>query len=386
MMDGRVKTLHPALHGGILARRDRPDDLDGRSDATASAPVDVVVVNLYPFVETAANPGDAFDELVEEIDIGGPSHGPRGGQELPGCVRRGRPGATTARCSPRSTRRRPDARIPVRLTQKAFAHTAAYDTAIAATLAGRLARRRHVPRATAPAAGACRDGSTSRLTKVRDLRYGENPHQQAAWYGAGRWRPASGTRDGAAGQGAVATPTCSTWTPRRASRSSSTSRRRWSSSTRTRAASRPAQSTADAYVRAREADPLSAFGGIVGLNRPIDERRRARPSRPPSSRPSSRREPTKRRCEVLGGQERRCASSTADFRPLARGGGGAGRDRELRSILGALLVQDRDRVAEAQQPWAAEALPEGLRVVDDARRRPPRSGRRCASPGASART
>ena len=72
MMDGRVKTLHPALHGGILARRDRPDDL-AALERHGIGLVDVVIVNLYPFVKAAANPATPFDALVEEIDIGGPS-------------------------------------------------------------------------------------------------------------------------------------------------------------------------------------------------------------------------------------------------------------------------------------------------------------------------
>src|SRR5947208_14838770 len=72
MMDGRVKTLHPKIHGGILARRDHPDDLAAAA-AHGIGLVDVVVVNLYPFAETARKPGVTFDELVEQIDIGGPS-------------------------------------------------------------------------------------------------------------------------------------------------------------------------------------------------------------------------------------------------------------------------------------------------------------------------
>src|SRR5438874_6777971 len=72
MMDGRVKTLHPKVHGGILARRDRPDDL-ASAKAHGIGLVDLVVVNLYPFAEAAARPSTTFDELVEEIDIGGPS-------------------------------------------------------------------------------------------------------------------------------------------------------------------------------------------------------------------------------------------------------------------------------------------------------------------------
>ena len=73
MMDGRVKTLHPAIFAGILARRDRPDDLDGHRARTGIQPIDLVVVNLYPFGKAADNPDTPFDALVEEIDIGGPS-------------------------------------------------------------------------------------------------------------------------------------------------------------------------------------------------------------------------------------------------------------------------------------------------------------------------
>ena len=72
MMDGRVKTLHPAVHGGILARRHRPDDLEAL-EAQGIVPIDVVVVNLYPFARAAADPGTEFDALIEEIDIGGPT-------------------------------------------------------------------------------------------------------------------------------------------------------------------------------------------------------------------------------------------------------------------------------------------------------------------------
>ena len=72
MMDGRVKTLHPAVHGGILARRDRRDDLDAL-ESHGIRPIDVVAVNLYPFARVAARPETTFEALIEEIDIGGPS-------------------------------------------------------------------------------------------------------------------------------------------------------------------------------------------------------------------------------------------------------------------------------------------------------------------------
>ena len=72
MMDGRVKTLHPNVHGGILARRDRPEDLTALA-AHGIQPIDIVAVNLYPFAETARTPGVGFDELIEQIDVGGPA-------------------------------------------------------------------------------------------------------------------------------------------------------------------------------------------------------------------------------------------------------------------------------------------------------------------------
>src|SRR4026209_101309 len=82
MMDGRVKTLHPAIHGGILARRDRQDDL-AAIRAHGITPIDLVVVNLYPFGKAAENPDTPFDALVEEIDIGGPSLTRAAAQKLP---------------------------------------------------------------------------------------------------------------------------------------------------------------------------------------------------------------------------------------------------------------------------------------------------------------
>ena len=116
---------------------------------------------------------------------------------------------------------------------------------------------------SAPIAPAC-----SSLPKIRDLRYGENPHQPAAWYA--RCRRRARRRRRCCRARSCRTPTCSISTPPRASRSSSPSRRPSSSSTPTRAAPRPGRALAEAYVRAREADALAAFGGIVGLNRPID--------------------------------------------------------------------------------------------------------------------
>src|SRR4030095_16184857 len=91
MMDGRVKTLHPKIHGGILARRSHPDDLAALASQGIGL-IDVVVVNLYPFEQAARKPGVTFDELIENIDIGGAERGPGGGEEFSGCVDRRRSG------------------------------------------------------------------------------------------------------------------------------------------------------------------------------------------------------------------------------------------------------------------------------------------------------
>ena len=134
IMDGRVKTLHPAVHGGILARRGRTDDMAtlGQHNIT---PIDIVVVNLYPFVKAAAAPDIAFDALVEEIDIGGPSMVRSAAKNFQDVLVVVDPAdyprvlAELERPGGASSEFRFD------LARKAFAHTAAYDTAIAGTLA-----------------------------------------------------------------------------------------------------------------------------------------------------------------------------------------------------------------------------------------------------------
>ena len=132
MMDGRVKTLHPALHGGILARRDRPDDL-AALERHGLGLVDVVVVNLYPFVAAAANPDTPFDTLVEEIDIGGPSLVRAAAKNFRGVLVVVDPADYTPLLA--AIDATPPLAFRYELMRKAIGHTAAYDTAISATLA-----------------------------------------------------------------------------------------------------------------------------------------------------------------------------------------------------------------------------------------------------------
>jgi phosphoribosylaminoimidazolecarboxamide formyltransferase/IMP cyclohydrolase len=167
MLDGRVKTLHPVVHGGLLARRDVPEHM-AVIKAHDIAPIDVVVVNLYPFRETAAKPGIAPDEVIEQIDIGGPSMLRSAAKNF---------AAVTVVVDPSDYERVLESlatggdQLALRreLAGKVYAHTAAYDSAISGWFAQQEG-----------------DRFPARLTlafeRAQSLRYGENPHQRAAFY------------------------------------------------------------------------------------------------------------------------------------------------------------------------------------------------------------
>src|SRR4029078_5297981 len=130
-MVGRVKTRRPALHGGILARRNRPDDLEALARHRIGL-VDVVAVNLYPFRKAAANPATPFEALVEEIDIGGPSLVRAAAKNFRGVLVVVDPADYAGLLA--AIDRGPDLEFRFNLMRKAIAHTGAYDTAISSTL------------------------------------------------------------------------------------------------------------------------------------------------------------------------------------------------------------------------------------------------------------
>jgi phosphoribosylaminoimidazolecarboxamide formyltransferase/IMP cyclohydrolase len=177
MMDGRVKTLHPAVHAGLLARRAYDGDMS-QMRAQGYSPIDLVAVNLYPFRETVAKPGVTVDEAIENIDIGGPSmlrSAAKNHESVwvvvePADYPRVLAGLDADDQAARALRRE--------LAVKVYAHTSAYDDAIA-TYLGRVARM-DAPARPAPAGMPA--GLELRLEKVQDLRYGENPDQPAAFY------------------------------------------------------------------------------------------------------------------------------------------------------------------------------------------------------------
>ena len=253
ILDGRVKTLHPAVHGGILARRDVPGHLR-ELEEHGLEPIDLVAVNLYPFVETVAQPDIRLEDALEQIDIGGPTMLRAAAKNFLHVL----PLVDPADYGPvlealRAGGVSPDERR--RLAAKAFQHVASYDTAIA----GYLRADDDFPQAI-----------TIALEKRLDLRYGENPHQRAAFY-------ADAGPGGAAGIAAAEqlhgkqlsyvnildadaawNAACDFAGPAVAVVKHTNP---------CGLATHP--DVVEAYQRALAGDPISAFGGIIAVNRPL---------------------------------------------------------------------------------------------------------------------
>jgi phosphoribosylaminoimidazolecarboxamide formyltransferase/IMP cyclohydrolase len=355
MMEGRVKTLHPALHGGILARRDRPDDL-AAIDALGIGLVDLVVVNLYPFVKAASDPSTPFDALVEEIDIGGPSLVRAAAKNFRGVLVVVDPADYPKLLD--AIDATPGLAFRFELMRKALAHTAAYDTAIAATLATVSVNGESFERQSVPGTVA---GTVPGTVKLRDLRYGENPHQRASWHRPSDSMTGLGSATILQGRELSYTNLLDVDAAARLALEFDEAAAVVVKHTNPCGAA-TGDSPRDAYVRARDADSVAAFGGIVALNRQIDvETAEAIVATfieaviAPSVDPGAR--------DVLA-RKANMRVVTANLAPFKNGG------VDLRSILGAMLLQERDIVAEAQAPWSAASLPEGVRVVT---KRPPTS-------------
>ena len=265
ILGGRVKTLHPMIHGGILARRHLEDDLS-ELERESIVPVDVVAVNFYPFEKTLAAERP-IAEVLENIDIGGPSMLRASAKNFKDVLSIIDPKDYAVVLSKLDEGTGVDLEIRLYLAAKAFAASSRYENAIATFLA-RLA-------ADGDTLALSDDASrfpaqlTLSFTKVQDLRYGENPHQAAAFYRDSALAVAGATKlhgkelsynnildlDAAwrlvrelPRSGAAAVVIKHT-NPAGAALSTS---------------------LVEAYVNARATDPVSAFGGIVALNRPVD--------------------------------------------------------------------------------------------------------------------
>jgi len=266
ILDGRVKTLHPKIHGGLLGMRDKPSHRAQMKEQDIQ-PIDMVVVNLYPFRETAAKEGATYPEVIEQIDIGGPSmirsaaknHAsvavvtdPR---DYGWIVEEMKTHAGALGDATRFT-----------LAQKAFAATASYDSAIAAFFAERVWSSEGAQKqgAVLPAS------EVLSLEKVADLRYGENPHQRAALY-----RKVSEPSFGVAGAEVLHGKELSynnlldsdnAWNLVLEFDKPAAAVIKHTNPCGVAQADR----LADAYTLARDCDPVSAYGSVIAFNRSVD--------------------------------------------------------------------------------------------------------------------
>ena len=306
MLDGRVKTLHPRIHGGILADR-RLADHRRQLLAAAIAPFELVVVNLYPFAAAAERPGITFDELVEEIDIGGPSMVRAAAKNHANVAIVTSPARYDAVLGAIERDGRHRRRAPRALAVEAFRHTAAYDARIAEVLPARLPAELSLP--DEPGLPG-RDRSvpaslTIALEKVESLRYGENPHQPAARYR----RPGSGPADGpfATGEPPLQGKALSYNNVLDASAADALGRALRGPAVvivkhtnPCGAAERP--TLLEAWQAALAGDPVSAFGGVVALTRPVDRPVAEALASRSSSRSSWPRPSTRPRAAILAGK------------------------------------------------------------------------------------
>ena len=268
MLDGRVKTLHPSVHGGILHRRDSEEHRAAVA-AQGIEPIDMVVVNLYAFEETARKPGVSFGELVENIDIGGPSmlrSAAKNFEDVAVVTAAADYQALAAEMLANQGALSLETRW--RLARQAFTLTANYDSAIATTFNKIAAERQNDPGLASPDAHF---PPTLLLaySKTADLRYGENPHQGAALYG-------DGTGQGVAGAEQLQGKELSynnlvdldaAWELVHEFAQPAVAIIKHSNPSGAAIAS----SVVEAYQKALATDPVSAFGSVIGVNREVDE-------------------------------------------------------------------------------------------------------------------
>jgi len=266
MLDGRVKTLHPLVHGGILHIRNNPEHVAAVTEHAIEG-IDMVVVNLYAFEKTAQKPGVAFSEIIENIDIGGPSMVRSAAKNFADVaivtstadyVTLAEEMKTTNGCLTHATR--------WRLAKQAFGVTAAYDAGIASALEA-------ITEPTGPATFA--HDALPQTVRIVDslayiLRYGENPHQKAALYvdGSGKGIAAGKQLQGKelSYNNIVDLDACwelvSEFDPSTAAVAIIKHTNPCGAAT--------GSTVVEAYSRALEADPISAFGGVIGVNREVD--------------------------------------------------------------------------------------------------------------------
>ncbi|MBO8125952.1 MAG: bifunctional phosphoribosylaminoimidazolecarboxamide formyltransferase/IMP cyclohydrolase [Firmicutes bacterium] len=258
ILGGRVKTLHPKVHGGILANRALPDHLAELAE-NGITPVDLVAVNLYPFQATIAKEGVTMEDALENIDIGGPTMIRAAAKNFPSVIVVTNPARYDEVCHQLETSGDLDYSARLELAQEAFAHTAQYDAAIQNYLWKQIGHE-GLPQVL-----------TLSLQKVQDLRYGENPHQKGAFYKEtgsvpsgilkarqlhGKQLSFNNINDANAAMEVLAEFTEPAAVCLKHTNPCGVA---------------VGENIYEAYIRAYEGDPVSIFGGIVALNREVDK-------------------------------------------------------------------------------------------------------------------
>ena len=267
MLDGRVKTLHPRIHGGLLARRDSPEHMAALAEH-GIATIDLLVINLYPFAQATARPDCTLEDAIENIDIGGPAMlraAAKNWQDVGVVIDPADYTQVLAELGDQGLTRK----TKFGLARKVYAHTAAYDGMISNYLSA-LNDGAHDRPAAVPQRGEYPAVFTQQLVKTQDMRYGENPHQSAAFYR--ELKPAPGT--------------LSQWVQLQGKALSfnniADADAAWEC---VKTFTAPAcvivkhanpcgvalgTSAFEAYAKALKTDPTSAFGGIIAFNLPLD--------------------------------------------------------------------------------------------------------------------
>ncbi|HLN62862.1 MAG TPA: bifunctional phosphoribosylaminoimidazolecarboxamide formyltransferase/IMP cyclohydrolase [Symbiobacteriaceae bacterium] len=276
VLDGRVKTLQPQIHAGILAMRSNPAHMAQLAEHDVT-PIDIVVVNLYPFRETVANPNVSLEDAVEKIDIGGPTMVRAAAKNWQDVVVLVNPARYAGVLAELRTAGEVSRATKFELMVEAFQHTSAYDTAIAGWLANRgrvlaAAEEAGTPAPEANAGDAAFPYATTlALTKIQDLRYGENPHQKAAFYSDGS---TGGTTIASAKQlhgkelsfNNINDAHAALELVKEFDQPAAVAIKHANP-----CGVAVAETISEAYQKAYEADTVSIFGGIIALNRPCDE-------------------------------------------------------------------------------------------------------------------
>jgi phosphoribosylaminoimidazolecarboxamide formyltransferase / IMP cyclohydrolase len=268
MLDGRVKTLHPKVHGGILHLRDSIEHLAAVAEHDIE-PIDLVVVNLYAFEETARKPGVSFGELVENIDIGGPSmvrSAAKNFQDVAVVTAPADYEAVAAEMLANHGALSFETRW--RLARQAFTVTAGYDSAISRTF-NKIAAETNTDSGPAPGGAAFPPTLLIAYSKMADLRYGENPHQAAALYGDGSGAGVAGAQQlqGKELSYNNLVDLDAAWELVQEFEQPAVAIIKHSNPAGVAIAS----SVVEAYQKALATDPVSAYGSVIGVNREVDE-------------------------------------------------------------------------------------------------------------------